>query len=96
MMDAGVGKSKAGLAVKICDLDGVPKKRLCFALNNVLTDAEEAVAREYLSEAGYAVLEGPLPAKASYRNAQNHGRRVTATNLPVHECSRRRAAIAYR
>lgn len=61
---------------------GVPKQRLAFALNHVLTDAEESAAREYLAEAGYVVLAGGLPAKASYRDAQNHGRSITETNYP--------------
>lgn len=58
---------------------GIQKKRLAFALNNILTDAEELAAREYLGEAGYAVLAGSLPARTSYRDAGNHGRSVTET-----------------
>ncbi|WP_036263113.1 ParA family protein [Methylocapsa aurea] len=58
---------------------GIPKKRLVFAINHVLTDAEEVAAREYLTEAGYDVLRGYLPSKTSYRDAQNHGRSVTET-----------------
>lgn len=58
---------------------GIPKSRLVFAINHVLTDAEEVAAREYLSEAGYEVLKGYLPSKTSYRDAQNHGRSVTET-----------------
>lgn len=58
---------------------GIPKQRLVFAINHVLTDAEEIAAREYLREAGYAVLDGFLPSKTSYRDAQNHGRSVTET-----------------
>ena len=58
---------------------GIPKKRLVFAINHVLTDAEELAAREYLTEAGYEVLQGFLPSKTSYRDAQNHGRSVTET-----------------
>ena len=58
---------------------GVPTARLAFALNHVLTDAEEAAARQYLNEAGYEVLSGFLPSKTSYRDAQNHGRSVTET-----------------
>ena len=58
---------------------GIPKARLVFALNHVLTDAEEQAAREYLREAGYEVLSGFLPSKTSYRDAQNHGRSVTET-----------------
>jgi chromosome partitioning protein len=61
---------------------GVPKRRLAFALNHVLTEAEEAAARAYLDEAGYAVLDGSLPSKASYRDAQNHGRAITETAFP--------------
>ncbi|MEK4031519.1 ParA family protein [Methylocystis sp. IM2] len=62
---------------------GVPKSRLAFAINHVLTDAEEAAAREYLSEAGYEVLSGFLPSKTSYRDAQNHGRSITETRYPA-------------
>jgi chromosome partitioning protein len=58
---------------------GIPKSRLVFAINHVLTDAEEIAAREYLTEAGYEVLKGYLPSKTSYRDAQNHGRSVTET-----------------
>jgi chromosome partitioning protein len=58
---------------------GIPKQRLVFAINHVLTDAEEVAARQYLTEAGYEVLQGYLPSKTSYRDAQNHGRSVTET-----------------
>ena len=58
---------------------GIPKSRLVFALNHVLTDTEEVAAREYLHEAGYAVLQGYIPSKTSYRDAQNHGRAITET-----------------
>jgi chromosome partitioning protein len=58
---------------------GIPKARLVFALNHVLTGAEEQAAREYLHEAGYEVLSGFLPSKTSYRDAQSHGRSVTET-----------------
>jgi chromosome partitioning protein len=60
---------------------GIPRARLVFALNHVLTDAEEQAAREYLREAGYEVLSGFLPSKTSYRDAQNHGRSVTETRI---------------
>ena len=58
---------------------GIPKSRLVFALNHVLTETEEVSAREYLREAGYAVLQGYIPSKTSYRDAQNHGRAITET-----------------
>ena len=44
-----------------------------------MTDAEEAAARDYLTEAGYAVLKGCLSSKTSYREAQNNGRTITET-----------------
>lgn len=58
---------------------GVPKSRLVFALNQVLTDAEEVAARQYLSDAGFEVLAGYVPSKTSYREAQNNGRSITET-----------------
>lgn len=61
---------------------GIPKTRLAFALNHVLTDAEEAAAREYLEQGGYDVLAGSLPSKASYRDAGNRGCAITETTFP--------------
>ncbi|KIG04890.1 Cobyrinic acid ac-diamide synthase [Burkholderia sp. MR1] len=58
---------------------GIPLERLAFALNRVGTDAEEADARIYLAEAGYAVLDGCLVERPAYRQAQNEGRAVTET-----------------
>jgi hypothetical protein len=55
---------------------GIPRARLVFALNHVVTDTEAQAAREYLREAGYEVLSDFLPAKNSYRRVQTsqHGR----------------------
>ncbi len=58
---------------------GVPRARLTFALNRIGTDAEEADARAYLAEAGYAVLAGCLVERPAYRKAQNGGYSVTET-----------------
>jgi chromosome partitioning protein len=58
---------------------GVPRDRLAFALNRIGTDAEEADARAYLAEAGYAVLAGCLVERPAYRRAQNSGYSVTET-----------------
>jgi chromosome partitioning protein len=58
---------------------GIPKDRLTFALNRIGTDAEEADARAYLSEAGYSVLAGCLVERPAYRKAQNGGHAVTET-----------------
>ncbi len=58
---------------------GIPPQRLAFALNRIGTDGEEAAARAYLEEAGYAVLAGCLLEKPAYRQAQNEGKAVTET-----------------
>lgn len=58
---------------------GVPIARLAFALNRIGTAAEEADARAYLEEAGYAVLAGYLLERPAYRQAQNIGHAITET-----------------
>ncbi|EJW10918.1 plasmid partition protein [Rhodovulum sp. PH10] len=62
---------------------GIPKSRLVFAINHVLTEAEEGAARLYLQDAGYTVLDGYIPSKTSYRDAQNNGRAITETRYPA-------------
>jgi chromosome partitioning protein len=61
---------------------GIPKAKLAFALNHVGTEAEEADARAYIAEAGYAVLKGCLMERPGYRRAMNVGRSVTETSFP--------------
>jgi chromosome partitioning protein len=60
---------------------GIPKSKLVFALNHIGTPAEENEARAYISEAGYAVLDGSLSERPAYRKAQNTGRAVTETSF---------------
>jgi chromosome partitioning protein len=59
---------------------GIPKSNLVAALCRVLDDEEEAVARAYLDEAGYEVLEGSIPESLTYRVAHNRGRSLTETD----------------
>jgi len=59
---------------------GIPKDKLTFALNRIGTAAEEAEARAYIAEAGYAVLDGCLLERPAYRKAQNTGHAVTETS----------------
>jgi chromosome partitioning protein len=59
---------------------GVPKAKLAFALNRIGTEAEEAEARAYLTEAGYDVLAGCLLERPAYRKAMNVGRAITETS----------------
>jgi chromosome partitioning protein len=60
---------------------GVPKNKLAFALNHIGTETEEAEARDYLSQAGYTVLDGALMERPAYRKAQNGGRSITETSF---------------
>jgi chromosome partitioning protein len=60
---------------------GIPKDKMVFALNHIGTPAEEAEARAYIAEAGYAVLEGCLLERPAYRKAQNTGHAVTETSF---------------
>jgi chromosome partitioning protein len=59
---------------------GIPKAKLTFALNRIGTPAEEAEARNYISEAGYTALDGCLLERPAYRKAQNTGYAVTETS----------------
>jgi len=53
--------------------------KLRFALTMVSTQREEDIAREYIQQAGYKVLEGSLEFKTSYRSALTAGKTVTET-----------------
>jgi len=59
---------------------GIPIERLTFALNRIGTPAEEVAARDFIQQAGYAVLDGHLPDRPAYRLAQNAGKAVTETS----------------
>ncbi len=60
---------------------GLPKSRLAAAISRVLSSEEEAIARAYLEDAGYAVLAGAVMEKRAYRLAQNHGHAITETDV---------------
>lgn len=60
---------------------GVDVRKLRFALCRIGTEAEEADARSFLTEAGYKVLNGSLLERPAYRAAQGVGRAVTETSF---------------
>lgn len=60
---------------------GVPKARLIAAICRVLSSEEEDVARAYILDAGYAVLDGAVMEKSAYRLAQNRGQAITETTV---------------
>lgn len=58
----------------------VPRQKVVFALCRVgNSQAEIAEARQYLTEAGYQVLEGELPEQVGYRRASDEGKAATET-----------------
>ncbi len=60
--------------------DGVPATKLAFVLWRV-GDSEPEIqdAREYITRAGYRVLEGEIPDRTGYRRASDTGRAFTET-----------------
>lgn len=62
---------------------GIKPERMRFALCRIGTPAEEADARAFLEEAGYAVLRGCMLERPAYRAAQGIGKSVTETPFPT-------------
>lgn len=58
---------------------GIPRKKLHFAITFVGTENEEVLGREYLDYAGYTVLDGSLEFRPSYRAALTAGRTISET-----------------
>jgi chromosome partitioning protein len=65
-----------------------------FALCRVLTESEAAEARATIGGAGFETLEGELPERPGYRQAQNFGRSATETGFPSLNDKARRLARA--
>lgn len=59
---------------------GIPRERLLLVLCRTATKGEEAEARRYIAQTGYAVLRSSIPERAVYRAAQNRGLGLTETN----------------
>jgi chromosome partitioning protein len=61
----------------------VPRQKIVFTLCRVGNSQPEiAEARQYLTDAGYEVLEGELPEQVGYRRASDEGRAATETRYP--------------
>jgi chromosome partitioning protein len=60
---------------------GVAKQRLVMAISRILSDAEEAQTRRAIEEAGYQALDGAIPERMAYRDAQNRGQAITETKF---------------
>lgn len=61
---------------------GISREKLAFSICRIGTATEEAETRAYLTEAGYAVLDGSIMERPAYRKAQNRGYAITET--PFH------------
>jgi chromosome partitioning protein len=63
---------------------GTARKKIIFALCRVGdSDSLHVSARDYIKQAGYAVLDESLPEKLTYLRAAEEGRAVTETKLPM-------------
>jgi chromosome partitioning protein len=66
---------------------GMPRSRLSAALCRVHNPHQEAIARKRIAESGYDALDGYVPERPEYSEAQNDGRSLTETgqqNLNEH------------
>ena len=62
--------------------EGVPRARLAFALSKIGTEAEDAEARSYLTQAGFDVLPGYVPERPAYRQGPDHHRDAVPAAQP--------------
>lgn len=60
----------------------VQSSKLLFALARTTSEREEELAKDYIRQAGYAVLEATLPDRSGYKAAQNAGFTVVETFYP--------------
>jgi len=63
--------------------NGVPKSKLLMALCRIGNPTEASVARDYLTSAGYAVADGYVPEKVSYRRLHDAGKAITEARHPT-------------
>jgi chromosome partitioning protein len=61
---------------------GIPVDRIVFAMFKTTgSDRENAAARLYLGQAGYAVLDGEVPVSTGYGSASDIGKAITETSF---------------
>lgn len=62
--------------------EGIPPGKIAIALCRVSDSGVEVrAAREYLSQAGYRVLDGEIPFRTAYGKASDEGRAITETGF---------------
>ncbi|MBO0906290.1 ParA family protein [Jiella sonneratiae] len=58
--------------------EGIPIERIAFAMVKVTdSETETSGARDYITRAGYRVLDGELPVRTAYSKAHDAGRAVS-------------------
>lgn len=61
---------------------GVPAAKLAFVMFKTTgSDRENAAARQYVSEAGYLVLDGEVSVSTAYGSASDMGKAITETSF---------------
>lgn len=61
---------------------GLPIERIAFAMFKTTgSERENAAARQYLSQAGYAVLDGEVGVSTAYGSASDMGKAITETSF---------------
>lgn len=61
---------------------GIPSKKLVLVLSRTTTDAEQEMARDYVSQTGYRMLKTAIPDRSGYKLAQNLGNTILETSFP--------------
>lgn len=61
---------------------GIPPQKLVLVLSRTTTEAEQDMARDYVSQTGYRMLENAIPDRAGYKLAQNMGNTILETSFP--------------
>lgn len=60
----------------------IPIERIAFAMFKTTgSERENATARQYLTQAGYTVLEGEVSISTGYGSASDHGKALTETSF---------------
>ena len=60
---------------------GIPSGKIAFAMFKTTgSEHEKAAAREYIEDAGYAVLDGDVPVSTAYGSASDIGKAITETS----------------
>lgn len=61
---------------------GIPIERIAFAIFKTTgSERENAAARQYLSEAGYSILDGEVSVSTAYGSASDMGKAITETSF---------------